>query len=90
VPIDRSIQDLICSNVVKPWLAALSLSGIGFYIAGVIILGIVGGRWLDTKFHTNPLWLIVGAVLGVVFAIVGTYNMMKPFMENNRKDKGSK
>ncbi len=74
----------------KPWLAALSLSGLGFYIAGVIILGIVGGRWLDSKFNTSPLWLIVGTVLGVVIAALGTYNMIKPFMENNRKDKGSK
>lgn len=74
----------------KPWLAALSLSGLGFYIAGVIILGIVGGRWLDSKFGTSPLWLIVGLFLGIVIAVLGTYNMIKPFLENNRKDKGSK
>ena len=81
---------MICSNVVKPWLAALSLSGLGFYIAGSIILGIVGGRWLDTKFNTSPLWLIIGLVLGIAVAVVGTYNMLKPFLQNNRKDKGSK
>ena len=75
---------------VRPWLAALSLSGIGFYIAGAIILGIVGGRWLDTKFDTDPLWLIIGLVLGIVVAVMGTYNMLKPFLENNRKDKGNK
>jgi F0F1-type ATP synthase assembly protein I len=75
---------------VKPWLAALSLSGLGFYIAGAIILGIVGGRWLDSKFNTDPLWLIIGLILGIAVAVTGTYNMLKPFLENNRKDKGNK
>lgn len=74
----------------KPWLAALSLSGIGFYIAGAIILGIVGGHWLDNKFDTNPLWLVVGSVLGIIVAVFGTYNLIKPFLENNKKDKGNK
>ena len=81
---------MICSKVVKPWLAALSLSGLGFYIAGAIILGIVGGRWLDTKLNTSPLWLIIGLILGIAVAVTGTYNMLKPFLENNRKDKGNK
>jgi len=71
-------------------MAALSLSGLGFYIAGAIIFGIVGGRWLDTKLNTTPLWLIIGLILGIVIAVTGTYNMLKPFLENNKKDKGSK
>lgn len=74
----------------KPWLAAASLSGLGFYIAGAIVLGIWGGRWLDTKFNTSPLWLIIGLILGIAVAVTGTYNMLKPFLQNNKKDKGSK
>lgn len=76
-------------TLMKPWLAALSLSGIGFYIAGAIILGIVGGRWLDQKLDTAPLWFIIGLILGILVAVIGTYNMLKPFMQNNGKDKGS-
>jgi F0F1-type ATP synthase assembly protein I len=74
----------------RPWLAALSLSGIGFYIAGSIILCTIGGHWLDTKFGTGPLWFIVGLILGIVVAGYGTYSMLKPFMESGGKEKGSK
>jgi ATP synthase protein I len=73
-----------------PWLPALGLMGIGFYIAGAIILGIVGGHWLDGKFNSEPLWLIIGTILGLAVAVSGVYSMIKPFMENNKKDKGSK
>jgi len=74
----------------KPWLVALSLSGIGFYIAGSIVICVVGGHWLDTKFGTAPLWFIVGLVLGLIVAGYGTYAMLRPFIESIRKDKDNK
>ncbi|MBN1644135.1 MAG: AtpZ/AtpI family protein [Dehalococcoidales bacterium] len=73
-----------------PWLPALGLTGIGFYIAGVIILGVIGGHWLDGKFNSAPLWLIIGTILGLTGAVLGVYSMIKPFMQNDKKDKGSK
>jgi F0F1-type ATP synthase assembly protein I len=73
-----------------PWLPALSLLGVGFYIAASIILGTLGGRWLDGKFNTEPLWLVVGLILGIVVAFVGVYNMLKPFIDHNGKDKDNK
>jgi ATP synthase protein I len=66
----------------KPWLTALSLSGIGFYIAGSIILGILGGRWLDQKLDSSPLWFIIGMILGLAVAFYGTYSMLKPLLNN--------
>ena len=68
----------------KQWVGALGLSGIGFYIAGVIVLGILGGRWLDNKLNSEPLWLIVGLILGIVAAFLGVYNMVRPFINNKR------
>ena len=79
-----------------PWVSMLSLLGMGFYIAVAIVLGIWGGHWLDEKFNTNPLLLIVGLILGIAVAVLGVYNMMKPFIKDanksdvNKKDKENK
>jgi len=79
-----------------PWLPMLSLMGMGFYIAIAIIAGILGGHWLDEKMNTNPLWLIIGLILGVAVAVLGVYNMLKPFIasakraDSNKKDKDNR
>ena len=74
-----------------PWLSVLSLFGMGFYIAIAIVLGIWGGNWLDEKFDTSPLLLIIGLILGIAVAVLGAYNMMKPFIKNaNKPDENSK
>jgi F0F1-type ATP synthase assembly protein I len=80
-----------------PWLPMMSLMGMGFYIAIAIVLGIWGGHWLDAKFNTGPLWLIIGLILGIAVAGLGVYNMLKPIIENakktennSKKDKDSK
>ncbi len=77
----------------NPLFAAASLFGVGFYIAACIIGGILGGRWLDGKLNTSPLWLLLGLLLGLLVAGYGTYRMMRPFLKDagyGRKDKGSK
>ena len=66
--------------------AALRLVGVGFFIGGSILLGVVGGRWLDTKFNTEPLWMLVGLFLGLIIALYGVYRMVLPLM-NNKRDK---
>ena len=63
----------------------LSLLGMGFYIAIAIVLGIWGGHWLDVKFNTSPLLLIIGLFFGIAVAALGVYNMIKPFMEEAKK-----
>jgi ATP synthase protein I len=70
------------------WLPALSFIGVGFYIAGAVILGILGGHWLDGKLDSAPIFLIIGLIIGLAAAVLGVYNMLKPFIENNKKDKG--
>ncbi len=73
-----------------PWLSALSLFGIGFYIAGAIVLGVLGGRWLDNKSGTGTGWTIAGLVLGIIVAFYGSYSMLRPFIKNVNKNGNDK
>lgn len=63
----------------------MGLTGVGFFIAGSIIGGLLGGKWLDNKLNTEPAFLITGIVLGMAFAFYGVYNMVKPIMDNMKK-----
>lgn len=71
------------------WVVALRLVGVGFYIAGSILLGVVGGLWLDSRFNTTPILVIVGLLVGLAVAFWGVYQMLLPFLRN-QKDKGNK
>jgi len=64
---------------------ALRVIGIGWYMAIAIIAGVLGGLWLDGKLDTKPGFLITGIILGLVVAGYGTYQVFKPFMNNQVK-----
>jgi len=67
------------------WRAALRLVGVGWYIAICIILGVVFGRWLDSKLDTSLLW-IAGLIFGIFIAFYGVYRMLMPFA-SDKQDK---
>ncbi len=60
------------------WVAAARLVGVGWFIGICIILGVAGGLWLDDKFNTTPVLVIVGLILGVIIAFYGVYRMILP------------
>jgi len=69
------------------WGAALRLIGVGFYIGGSILLGVMAGRWLDSRLNTEPILVIVGLILGITVAFYGVYRMLLPFI-GNKRDRG--
>lgn len=61
------------------WLIiALRLTGLGWYIAACIILGILGGLWLGNLTGQRALLVLLGAVLGSGIAFYGVYRMAAP------------
>ena len=70
------------------WVAALRVLGVGFFVGGSIVLGVLFGIWLDTKFNTHLLW-IAGLILGIVIAFWGVYQMLLPLMSNKRNKENS-
>ena len=69
------------------WEAAARLTGVGFYVGGSIVLGVVAGRWLDSKLNTDHILVIVGLILGIVIAFYGVYRMLLPNLIK-RRNKG--
>ncbi len=62
-------------------------SGIGFVMAACLAGGYFGGRYLDTKFGTEPWLLIASLLLCLTAGVVEICNMLKKAMkELDRKD----
>ncbi|TDI91341.1 MAG: AtpZ/AtpI family protein [Caldithrix sp.] len=60
---------------------AVTVSGyfdLGFRFALAIILGTGGGYWLDLKFHTLPLFLIIGLSIGATSGFLTIYRTVFP------------
>jgi F0F1-type ATP synthase assembly protein I len=71
----------------QAWQAALRVLGVGWYIAIAIVLGLLGGLWLDGKFNTRPLFTIIGLIIGILAAVYGVYQIFLPLL-NNKQGKG--
>lgn len=71
------------------WVAALRLTGVGFFIGGSIVLGVVAGLWLDSRLDTSPVLVLVGLLLGIVVAFYGVYRMLLPLIGSKRDKENS-
>jgi F0F1-type ATP synthase assembly protein I len=69
--------------------AAFRMIGVGWYIGLCIVLGLVGGLWLDNKFNTKPFLTIAGLILGLVVAIYGVYRILVPLLSDKNKKENS-
>ena len=72
----------------RRWQAALNIIGIGWFIGLSILLGVLGGLWLDNKLGTQPLFILIGLLFGLIVAAYGTYRMLLPLLKNkgNKED----
>ncbi len=62
-------------------------SGIGFIMAACLAGGYFGGRYLDSKFGTEPWLLIASLLLSLTGGILEICNMLKKAMrEMEKKD----
>lgn len=63
------------------WVAnALALTGIGWFIATAIFLGVLAGYWLDKGTGLSPVFTMVGMILGLAVALVGGFRMLQQFL----------
>ena len=65
--------------------AALRLTGMGFFIG----ICVAGGTFAGYKLGGGePLFIIIGLLIGLALAFYGVYQMLRPLM-SNRQDKGN-
>lgn len=64
-----------------------TLMGLGWYIGLSIVLPLLGGWWLDGKIGTMPWFTLLGLVLGLVIAFVGTYRTLQTLEREQNKKK---
>lgn len=57
--------------------AWIRFSGVGFEFVAAVGGFAAVGYWVDLKFDSSPLWLLVAAALGL---IGGTYNLIRRSM----------
>jgi ATP synthase protein I len=72
---------------VDKWVPGIKLIGVGFYICACIIGSTLAGMWLDSKFGTKPIFILIGLILGLVFAFWGVYQLLIPIIRDNNKNK---
>ncbi len=68
------------------WQTALGVIGVGWFVGLSIVLGVIGGLWLDGKLGTQPLFVLIGLFLGFAIAAYGVYRMLLPLFRN-KEDK---
>ncbi|MFH1438736.1 MAG: AtpZ/AtpI family protein [Pseudomonadota bacterium] len=52
-------------------------ASIGIYIALCVIIGLLGGRWIDGKLDTEPLFLFIGFFFGLAAAGIEVWRVVK-------------
>jgi F0F1-type ATP synthase assembly protein I len=57
----------------NPFQAMALMSAIVSQLVGSILIGIFAGRWLDHQWGTEPIFLIIGLLIGLAS---GTYAML--------------
>lgn len=65
----------------RGWVAPTTyLTGIGWYFATCLVLGVLLGRWVDARTGLEPLFTLAGILLGLALAAYGGIRMLLRFM----------
>ncbi|WP_163099531.1 AtpZ/AtpI family protein [Peribacillus alkalitolerans] len=62
-----------------PFQAMALMSAILSQLVGTLLIGIFSGRWVDQRFDTEPLFLVVGLLLGLAAGIFFVLRTIRQF-----------
>ena len=55
------------------------LAGLGFYLAAVVLLPLLGGVALDRAWHTAPVFVLIGLFVGLAAGAAGIWMKVRDF-----------
>ena len=61
------------------WGSLALMGQLGFTIAIPLALGTWGGNYLDSRTHHQPLFLMLGLLLGLIVGVYGAYRLFSRF-----------
>ncbi|TYR80173.1 AtpZ/AtpI family protein [Priestia megaterium] len=67
----------------QPFQAMALVSIILSQLAGSILVGVFTGKWADQRFATEPLFLIIGLLLGLVAGIFAMLRTVHHFFSGD-------
>jgi ATP synthase protein I len=68
----------------NPLKAYALMSAILSSLVGSILIGIFAGRWLDKQFSTEPIFLIIGLLLGLGAGVYSTLLSIRYFYSGDK------
>jgi F0F1-type ATP synthase assembly protein I len=63
-----------------PLQAIVIVSSLGIQFAVSLSIGFIVGNYLDDRFHTDQLFMIIGILVGIGAGIMGAARLIKPFL----------
>lgn len=64
----------------QPSLRARDLVGLGSLLVACVVVGTVGGWFLDQWLGTEPVLVLLGLAIGIVAAAIGSWFRVRPFL----------
>lgn len=67
-----------------PFQGMALMSAIISQLVGTILIGIFSGRWIDKLLGTQPLFLIIGLLLGLAAGVYAMLRLVQYFFQENK------
>jgi F0F1-type ATP synthase assembly protein I len=66
------------------WQAASRYSYVGIFFGVAIVLGFLGGSWLDRRFNTQPYFGFLGLFFGIAAAFKELYRITRQYRSGQK------
>lgn len=67
----------------RVWQAVVIASQLGFVLAAAVAIGLFAGWYLDSIMHTSPVFIIIGALVGMAAGVYSCAQIARDFLRND-------